>query len=211
MREQRDLVGGLDAAGLEEHLLAVDDGEILLLQRHEHRHLGDVDADGLVLQAVLGQHPGDLARDVVGDAGAGVERAPQRRDARPRTVGAVEPRVVELVVAGGGAEVPDDGIAAAGEQREPDELVDRPRPDVRGRHVPDVGEVEGQQGAQLGPVERGPQPLEPLAAQPVVVDAFFPVDRVGSVGAYRHCAGTSSARSPRRSAPARTCSTTLTI
>ena len=105
--EQRDLVGGLDPAGLEEDLLAVDDVEALGLQRGQDRHLDQVDADRLVGQPVLAQHGGDLAGDLLGDAGVGVEGAAQGGDAGPGPFGAVEPGVVELVVLGGRAEVPE--------------------------------------------------------------------------------------------------------
>ena len=104
--------------------------------------------------------------------GVRVEGAAQRRDAgagaaRVAGVGAVvrcvrisvdapvvvEPRVVQLVVLGRRAEVPHDRVAAAGQQGEPDQLVDRPRADVGGGHVADVGEVEGQHSAELGAFE----------------------------------------------------------
>ena len=112
------------------------------------------------------QHARHLAGDLLGDAGVGVERAAQRGDAGPRTGSAfsrrfgdlavvrlavvVEPGVVELVVLGRRAEVPDHRLAAARKQCEADQLVHRPGADVGGRHVADVGEVEGQQGAEVG-------------------------------------------------------------
>jgi hypothetical protein len=72
---------------------------------------------------------GDLRGDVLGDAGVGVEGAAQGGDAgagsggRPAlAVAVVEPRVVELVVAGRGAEVPDDRFAAADQQGEADQV-----------------------------------------------------------------------------------------
>ena len=67
--------------------------------------------------------------------------------ARERPV--AEPRVVELVVAGGRAEVPHDRLVALGQQAEAVELVLRPRADVRRRDVADVGHVEAEQRAQL--------------------------------------------------------------
>ena len=134
----------------------------------------------------LAQLVRDLAGDVLGDAGVGVERAAQGGDAGAGPVGAVEPRVVELVVLGGRPEVPDDRLAAAGQQREPDQLVHRPRADVGRRHVADVGEVEGQQGAELRAVQRLAEPGQPLLAQVVEVDSPFPVDGVGAERADRH-------------------------
>ena len=84
---------------------------------------------------------------------------------------------------GGRAEVPEDRLAAAGQQREPDQLVHRPGADVGRGHVADVGEVEGQQGAERGALERGAEPGQPVVAEPVEVDALLPVDGVGPVRA----------------------------
>jgi hypothetical protein len=90
------------------------------------------------------------------------------------------------MVAGGRAEVPDDRLGVAAEQREPDELVHRPRADVGGGHVADVREVEGEDRADIRTVQCGLQPGEPLPSQPVEVDALFPVDCVHSKRADRH-------------------------
>ena len=116
----------------------------------------------------------------------GVEGAAQRGDAGPGALGAVEPRVEQLVVLGGRAEVPQHRLAAARQHREPDQLVHRPGADVGGGHVADVREVEGEQAAERGRLERGVQPRQPLGAQAVEVDALLPVDGVGPVGADRH-------------------------
>ena len=162
-------------------------------QRGQHRHLGHVDAQRLVGQAVLAQHPDDLGRDVRGDAGVRVERAAQGGDAGPRAGpgralgggragGVVQPGVVELVVAGGRAEVPDDRLAAAGQQREPDQLVHGPGADVGRGHVADVGEVEAQQRAQFGSLQLRVQPGQPLRAEPAHIDAGLPVDGVRAEG-----------------------------
>ena len=51
--EQRDLVAGLDHAGLLHQLLAVDDLDALRLQREQHRQLDHVDAERLAQQAAL--------------------------------------------------------------------------------------------------------------------------------------------------------------
>ena len=157
---------------------------------------------GSSVKPVLAQHGRDLAGDLLGDAGVRVERAAQRGDAGPRAgssvarrfgdlavVGlavVVEPRVVQLVVPGGRAEVPDDRLAAAGQQREPDQLVHRPGADVGGGHVADVGEVEGQQGTELGSIEVLSEALQPIGAEPVEVDPLLPVDCVRPVRADRH-------------------------
>ena len=63
--QQGDLVPRLDLPGVQHHLLAVPDVDVLFLQLEEGGDLGEVDADGLVfdarlLQAVLDL--GDLLR-----------------------------------------------------------------------------------------------------------------------------------------------------
>jgi hypothetical protein len=183
--EEGDLVGCLDAAGLEEDLLAVDDVDALLLEGLQHGHLGEVDAQRLARQAVFAQFGRHLRGDVRADPGVRVEGAAEGGDARAGAggraflaVAVVEPRVVELVVTGRRAEVPDDRFTAADEQREADQLVHRPGADVGGGHIADVGEVEAEQGAQLGAVQGRVEPGEPFPAQPVEVDALFPVDGV---------------------------------
>ena len=198
--EQEDLVGGLDPARLQEHLLAVDDAEAARREGGEDGHLDEVDAERLVRQTVLGEDVVDLGGDVLGEPGSRGDGAAQRRQPGPRAMGVVvrlagragvgvavvEPRVVQLVVAGRRTEVPDDRIAAAWDQGEADQLVDRPRADVRRRGIADVGEVEAQQRSERRLLERLVQPGQPLRAQPVHVDADFPVDIVRSEGADRH-------------------------
>ena len=124
------------------------------LQGGEDRHLDEVDADRLVGRPCSASSTAIL-RATSSAMPASGWKAPRSVEmpARARFV-AVEPRVVELVVPGGRAEVPDDRLAAAGEQREADQLVHRPGADVGGRHVADVGEVEGQQGAEVGALQR---------------------------------------------------------
>ena len=192
--EEGDLVGGLDATGVEEHLLAVDDVETGVGQRPQDGHLDDVDPDRLAGEAVLGQLGGDLSGDLLGDARLGVEGATQGGDARASPVGSVEPRVVQLVVAGGGTEVPDDGLATAGQEGEADQLVHGPGADVRGRHIADIGEVEGEQGAEIGALEGVVETAQALVPEPTEVDPLFPVDGVGTVRADSHCRSPHSAR-----------------
>jgi hypothetical protein len=69
------------------------------------------------------------------------------------------------VVAGCGAEAPEDRLGAAHQQSEPDQLVRAPGTDVRGGHVPDVREFEGQQRGEAGGFQFGPQPGQPLVAR----------------------------------------------
>ena len=132
-------------------------------------HLDHVDANWLGGQPVLAHDGCDLSSHFLGDAGVRMERASQRGDpgacsgsAFSRSFGdlavvglavIVQPRVVELVMPRGGSEVPDHRLASAWQQREPDQLVHRPGANVGGRHVADVGEVEGQQCTQLGSIQ----------------------------------------------------------
>src|SRR5207244_6949931 len=99
----------------------------------------------------------------------------QRRGAGAGAVLAVEPGVVDGVVARSRAEVPHDRLVSLGKQAEADELVDRPRADVRGRDVADVVHVEAEQGAQLRALEARLDALEALGAQSLEVDALLPV------------------------------------
>ena len=65
-----------------------------------------------------------------------------------------QPGAVELVVARGGAEVPQDRVVPARDEREADVLVALPRPDRGARHVAEVVRVEEQERAELGCLER---------------------------------------------------------
>src|SRR4029079_933256 len=104
-----------------------------------------------------------------------------------------EPGGEQLGVAGGRAEVPEDGIGPAREEREAGVLVARPLADVRARDVADVGRVEEQDCAEIRSLERRPGTFEPLPAQPRKVDALLPVHCPCRVGrpdrpaAHAHC------------------------
>lgn len=210
LREQPDLVTGLDASSLHEDLLTVDDADALLLQREQDRQLDHVDPERLICQTELLQLPLDLLRHALRDPRVGGEGTPQRRDARtgtplePRARGVlvrrvrigihlggrdVEPRVVQRVVLRRRAEVPRDGVAVAGQEAEADELVHRPCADVGRRHVADVREIERQQRAELRAVELPAQTPQAVGAQTVEVDARLPVDGVhaGRSGVLHRC------------------------
>ena len=173
--EQDDLVDRLDLAGVEHHLLAVEDLDALLGEGREHRGLGDVDADGHVRDALVLEDPGDLLRRRPEQAGVGGHGAAQADHAgvdvlRP------QPRAVEPVVLGGRAEVPDVRIAAARQQGVAGHLVARPLADVGARDVADVVEVEQQDRADLRRRERLAGASQPVGAQSVDVPALLPVD-----------------------------------
>src|SRR5215217_9750267 len=143
-----------------------------------------------------------LAGHFLSDPGVWMESATQRGypgtsagPARPCRLGdlavagsavVVQPRVVELVMLGCRSEVPDHRLAASGQQREPDELVHRPRANVSGRHVADVGEVEGQQGAELGGVQVLFETLEPIVTQSMDIDSRLPIDCIRPIRADCH-------------------------
>ena len=173
--EQRDLVDRLDLARIEHDLLAVADRDALVGQRGQHRRLGDVHADRHVGDALGTQDRGDLARPRPEQAGVRGDRAAQADHAGVDVLLA-QPRAVEPVVLGGRAEVPDVGVAAAGQQRVAGHLVARPLADVGARDVADVVEVEQQDCTQVGGRERRPGTGRPVGAQPVDVPALFPVD-----------------------------------
>jgi hypothetical protein len=166
--------------------LAVDHLDALVPQRRQDGHLDDVHAHRTGAQTVLVEHLGHLPGDLLGDASLGVEGTAQSGDAGAGPVRPVQPRVVELVVSGGRAEVPDDRLPAARQHGEADQLVHRPGADVRGRHIPDVGEVECQQGSQIRTLQCGLEPGEPILSEATEVDPLLPVHRVRAVGSNRH-------------------------
>ncbi len=84
---------------------------------------------------------------------------------------------VELVVPRGGAEVPQDRVLSARQEREADVLVALPRPDRGARQVAQVVRVEEQERPEVGGVESGLRPGHPVAAQPVEIDPLLPVHR----------------------------------
>ena len=194
MRQQQDLVGCLDPPRLQEHLLAVDDTQPASLQGGEHRHLDDIDTERLVDQPVLGEDVIHLGGDIISQPGTRRNRPTQRRQPRPRPVGIamrlagrpgmgvtmVQPRVVQLMMTSRRTEIPHDRIPTPRNESETDQLVDRPRTDMRRRRITDVGEIETQQSTQRRLVQRLVQPGQPLRTQPVHVDADFPIDTVRS-------------------------------
>src|SRR5207237_3553681 len=117
-------------------------------------------AERLALEPALLELELELLRDRLRTP---LDRAAQRRDAGARALVA-EPRVVELMVTRGGAKVPHDRLVALRQQREPDQLVHRPRADVRGGDVADVRHVEAEQRAELRLLQRSFRPRQPLRA-----------------------------------------------
>ena len=179
--EERDLLRRLDLAGVEEDLRAVRDVEPGAPQRFQGDEVRHVDPERLVGEPELAQLVGDLLGEPVGDARLDGHRASHRRDAGAEAL-LRKPGREQLVVAGGRAEVPEDGIGPAREEREAGVLVARPLADVRARDVADVVRVEEQDRAELRSLERRPRTFEPLPAQPRKVDALLPVHCPRRVG-----------------------------
>ena len=145
--EQRQLVDALDLARLQHRLLAVAHLDAELLQLEQHRRLDDVDAERHVADALGVEQRLDLARRIAEQRDVGADGAAQAEQAGAAVV-VVQPRRVQPVVLRRRAEVPDVGIAVAGEQRVARQLVARPLADHRARDVADVVLVEAQQRAQ---------------------------------------------------------------
>ena len=145
--EQRDLVDVLELARLQHHLLAVLDLEAGLFQLEHHRRLDDVDADRHLVNAGLLEQRSDLLGVTLHQPEGGIDGAAQA-DQPGLAVLRLEPRRVELVVHGGGAEIPQDRLAVAGEQRPAAELVALPFADLGRGDVADVVDVEDQQRAE---------------------------------------------------------------
>ncbi len=184
MRQQRDLVLRLDFARVGQELLAVDDRQPFLLQREEDRRLDDVDADRLLVQAALFELDLDLAGHVLGAAHLGRHRAAHQRDAGARAL--PQPVAIELMVLGRRPEVPQDRLVILRQQGEAADLVLGPGADVRRGDVPDVVHVEAEHRAHLRLRQQRLDPVQPLPAEAIEVDAPLPIDRHRSVGLDCH-------------------------
>ena len=87
---------------------------------------------------------------------------------------------IELVMHGGRAEVPQDRLAGARQQRPARELVALPFADLGRGDVADVVDVEDQQRAALGILQRLLDAAEPVAVHAAVVDALLEIDAHGA-------------------------------
>ena len=88
---------------------------------------------------------------------------------------------------GGGAEVPQDRLAGAGEQRPARELVTLPFADLGRGDVADIVDVKDQERAELGVLQRLLDAREPIAVQAAIVDPLLeidPHDAQGRQGAF---------------------------
>src|SRR5262249_12233175 len=151
------------------------------LQGEENRQLYDVHAKWLAEQAPGLELDANLPGHILGATHLRGEGAAHRGEAGGGAL-ITEPRAVELVMTGGGAEVPHDRLVAPGQQREAGRLVERPGADVGGRQVADVVHVEAEECSHLRPGQHPLGPRQPLPAQPVVVHAGLPVHAHQAVG-----------------------------
>src|SRR5579863_9367139 len=103
----------------------------------------------------------------------------QHRNSRTRAVS--EPGTVQLMMLGGGSEIPQDRFVILGQQREAVRFVLRPRADVRRRQIAHVVHVETKERAHRGFAEQIFCLLQTFAAQPVEVDSVLPIHRHRSV------------------------------
>ena len=177
--EQRDLVGRFDLARAEHDLLGVLDRQPGLLQFEHHRRLDDVDADRHLGDAGGLEDRRHLLGVMLHQAECRIDGAAQADEAGLAVL-RLEPRRIELVVDGGRAEVPQDRILAADQQRPARKLVAGPFADLGRGDVADVVVVEQQQRAELGLLQRGVGAGEPVALQAAVVDALLEVDAHGA-------------------------------
>jgi len=179
--EQRDLLGGLDLACLEDDARPVGDVHARALQRLQGDEVRHVYAERLAREIALPQLVRDSLGKPIGDPRLDRHRPPHRRDAGAEVLRR-EPGCEQLVMACRGPEVPEDRVVPARQQREPGVLVARPLADVGARDVPDVVGIEEQERAKVGRFERGLRTVEPLTAETGEIDPLFPVNRPRRVG-----------------------------
>ena len=175
MLEQRDLVCRLDRPGPHHHGLRVGRLDALAMQRIERLHIRQIDPQRLAGESAIGELPVDAGGECVRHSRLARHRPADRGDARlPARFR--QPRRVELVMLRRRAEIPENRISLAGEQRAARALVPCPFPDVRARHVADVVLVEEEHRAERGVPQRLPRLLQPIAAELGEVDSLLPVD-----------------------------------
>ena len=174
--QKLDFVPVLDLARRQHDLLAIDHLDPLLLKRVEHGGLGVVHAHRHVGHACVADQARDLTRVFLHQAEFRRNRPAHAHDPGEAVLG-LQPVGMELVVHGGGAEVPDIGAVVAGQQAEAAHLVPLPFADLGGGDVADVVDVKQQQRARIRRLQRLPRAGEAIAAQAVMVDPALEIDR----------------------------------
>src|SRR6267143_5884789 len=173
--EQRELVDVLHFARFEHHLLTVAHFDTGLLQLEQHRRLDHIDAERHVGHALLLQDAPDFLRRAAKERDIASRRSAQAEQSGPAVV-LMQPRRMQLVVARRAAEVPDVGIARAGEERIARELVPRPLANHGAGGVADVVLIEAKQRPEARMRERGAHAPEAIVVQPAEIDAFLEID-----------------------------------
>ena len=173
--EEGQLVDVLHLARLEHHLLAVAHLDPELLQLEEHRRLDHVQAERHIAYSFRVQDRLDLRCRLAEQRDVASYRPAQSEEPRPAVIG-VQPGRVKPVVLRSAAEIPDVGVAVAGEERVARELVARPFADDGARRIADIVLIEGEQRAQARGRQRGAHAREAVVVQPPEVDALLEID-----------------------------------
>ena len=141
--EQRDLVGRLYLARAQHDLLAVLYLEPGLLEFEHHRRFDDVNADRHLGDPRGFENRGHFFGMTLHQAESRIDCAAQT-DKAGLAILRFEPWRIEFVMDRSRAEIPQDRLAAAREQRPARELVARPFADLGRGDVADVVVVEQQ-------------------------------------------------------------------
>ncbi len=173
--EQHDLVDVLDLARIEHHLLAVDELQAFLLQTPTTCR-----GSTRSMPSGMSATPASFSRPAISLACRLHQPVRGRNGAAHAEHAGAEvlrrqPVAIEPVMHGGRAEVPLDRIVVAGEQREPAQLVALPLADLGAGDVADVVDVEHQQRAEVGFLERLLGAAKPVAVQAAEIDARLEV------------------------------------
>ena len=184
--EQHDLVHALDFARIEHDLLRIPHVETDTLQLEQHRRLDEIDAERLVGDTGSLEDGLDFLGRVAHQAGFGRHGAAQAEHAGV-AVALLEPRRVNAMVRGGGAEIPQVRRLIAGKQCEATHFVARPLTDISAGDITDIVRVERQDRAEIGVLERLPRAGQAIAVQPAKIDTFFEIDghRAGRIDRAR--------------------------
>jgi hypothetical protein len=150
-----------------------------LLQLEHHRRFDNVDADRHLGHARGLEYRRHLLGVMFHQPERRIDGAPQS-DQAGLAVFRPQPRRIELVMDRRRAEVPQDRILAADEQRPARKLVAGPFADLGRGDVADVVVVKQQQRAKIGLLQRGVRAGEPVALQPAVIDALLEIDAHGA-------------------------------
>src|ERR1700722_11179556 len=94
---------------------------------------------------------------------------------------------MKLMMAGRGAEIPENRFVVLRQQCEPADFVLRPTADVRRGKITHVVHVKTQEGSHLGLREKSLSARQTFTAQSIEIDSLFPINRHRSIS--RQCHG----------------------